>query len=177
MIDWFFAVPTILLEFIVSIAMGLLAWGLAIILFRFIKSVVENRVKASESALDDTLAPPLLSLSKWAINALLACFVLSIFGVDYTVLLAPLGAAAFGAAMALNDVLARDLLASLYIFWSGRIQVGDHLESKNFTGRVMEIGLFSSSLRPTDKHSEKARIIVGNHEIKKSILKRERDTP
>jgi small conductance mechanosensitive channel len=85
-------------------------------------------------------------VSQFVFLLLAAAWVLSIYGVQLTALLAVLGAGALAVSLALQDVL-KNLVAGLYILVERPFSIGDQIEFKTFTGTVEAIELRTTALR------------------------------
>ncbi|HXI17991.1 MAG TPA: mechanosensitive ion channel domain-containing protein [Chloroflexota bacterium] len=77
---------------------------------------------------------------------LAAAWVLSIYGVQFTALLAVLGAGALAVSLALQDVL-KNLVAGLYILVERPFTIGEQIEFKTYSGTVETIELRTTALR------------------------------
>lgn len=77
---------------------------------------------------------------------LAAAWVLSIYGVHFTALLAVLGAGALAVSLALQDVL-KNLVAGLYILVERPFTIGEQIEFKTYSGTVETIELRTTALR------------------------------
>lgn len=77
---------------------------------------------------------------------LAAAWVLSIYGVQFTALLAVLGAGALAVSLALQDVL-KNLVAGLYILVERPFTIGEQIEFKSYSGTVETIELRTTALR------------------------------
>lgn len=86
-------------------------------------------------------------------------------GVELLPLLAGLGIAGAGIALALQGVLS-DLAAGLTIIFTRPFRVGEYLSIAGVEGRVDSIGLFSTTLG----HSDRSQVVVPNRKIAGEIL-------
>ena len=115
------------------------------------------------------LEPPIrLLVSRIARVLLLALFVivaLQNLGVELLPLIAGLGVAGAGIALAMQGVLG-DLVAGLSIIFSKPFRIGDYISIADEEGRVEAIRLFSTVLG----HPDRSRIVIPNHKIAGEIL-------
>ena len=115
------------------------------------------------------LEPPLrLLVSRIARVLLLALFVivaLQNLGVELLPLIAGLGVAGAGIALATQGVLG-DLVAGLSIIFSKPFRIGDYISIADEEGRVEAIRLFSTVLG----HPDRSRIVIPNRKISGEIL-------
>ncbi|MEW6232558.1 MAG: mechanosensitive ion channel domain-containing protein [Chloroflexota bacterium] len=85
----------------------------------------------------------------WAILALGAGWVLTIFGVEWTALVATFGVLGLAAGLALQDVL-RNLVAGLYLLMERPFRIGDHIVLKDHQGQVTDVRLRTTHLHTPD---------------------------
>src|SRR5581483_129189 len=85
-------------------------------------------------------------LLQFAFLLLGAAWVLSIFGVQLTALVALLGVAGLAVSLALQDLL-RNLVAGLYILIERPFTIGEHIDFKGASGTVETIRLRTAALR------------------------------
>ena len=115
------------------------------------------------------LEPPVrLLVSRIARVLLLALFVivaLQNLGVELLPLIAGLGVAGAGIALATQGVLG-DLVAGLSIIFSKPFRIGDYISIADEEGRVEAIRLFSTVLG----HPDRSRIVIPNRKISGEIL-------
>jgi small-conductance mechanosensitive channel len=86
-----------------------------------------------------------------------AVWVLAIFGVQLTALVAVLGVAGLAFSLALQDVL-RNLVAGLYLLIERPFTIGDQIEFKTFSGVVETIELRTTALRTSGGQ----RVVIPN---------------
>ena len=115
------------------------------------------------------LEPPVrLLVSRIARVLLLALFVivaLQNLGVELLPLIAGLGVAGAGIALATQGVLG-DLVAGVSIIFSKPFRIGDYISIADEEGRVEAIRLFSTVLG----HPDRSRIVIPNRKISGEIL-------
>jgi small conductance mechanosensitive channel len=115
------------------------------------------------------LEPPLrLLLSRISRVLLLTLFVivaLQNLGVELLPLIAGLGVAGAGIALAMQGVLG-DLVAGVSIIFNKPFRVGDYISIAGEEGRVEAVRLFSTVL----SHPDRSQIVIPNHKIAGEIL-------
>lgn len=100
-------------------------------------------------AFDQTIAPLLTQVVRYAILIITGIIVLSQFGVNTTSILAVLGAAGLAIALALQGTLS-NMAAGIMMIWLRPFNVGEYIDAEGITGTVVEIGLFGTRLRTYD---------------------------
>lgn len=115
------------------------------------------------------LEPPvrvlLLRVVKLIVFALFFIMALQNLGVDLLPLIAGLGVAGAGIALAMQGVLG-NLVAGLTIIFTRPFRVGDYVAMVGVEGRVEEIELFSTQL----SHADRSIVVVPNRKIVGEIL-------
>jgi small conductance mechanosensitive channel len=115
------------------------------------------------------LEPPVVALMRRATYvAVLGLFVimaLQNLGVELLPLIAGLGIAGAGIALAMQGVLG-NLVAGLTIIFSRPFRVGDYISIVSEEGEVLEIQLFSTTLG----HADLSRVVIPNRKIVGEIL-------
>jgi len=115
------------------------------------------------------LEPPVVALVERAAQLLvLGLFVimaLQNLGVELLPLIAGLGIAGAGVALAMQGVLG-NMVAGLTIIFSRPFRVGDYISIVKEEGEVLEIKLFSTTLG----HSDLSRVVIPNRKIVGEIL-------
>jgi small conductance mechanosensitive channel len=116
-----------------------------------------------------TLEPPvrllLLRLLRLLIFGLFVILALQNLGVQLLPLIAGLGVAGAGIALAMQGVLG-NLAAGLTIIFTRPFRVGEYVEMVGVEGRVEAIELFTTKL----SHPDRSRIIIPNRQIVGEIL-------
>lgn len=97
--------------------------------------------------------------------ALFAIMALQNLGIELLPLIAGLGLAGAGVALALQGVL-RNLVAGLTIVFTRPFRVGDYISIVKEEGEVLDIALFSTTLG----HADRSRIVIPNRMIVGEIL-------
>ena len=108
-----------------------------------------SAVLRKRSSLDPGLALLSGRLAYFAILVVAALWILSIFGIPLTAPLTVLGAVGLAISLALQDVL-RNLFAGLYLLVERPFTLGDHIEVKGVSGRVLSVELRLTVLSTLD---------------------------
>jgi small conductance mechanosensitive channel len=115
------------------------------------------------------LEPPaydlILRVVKLLVFALFVVMALQNLGIDLLPLLAGIGIAGAGIALALQGVLG-NLAAGLTIIFTRPFRVGEYVSIAGEDGRVQEISLFSTTLR----HADLSQVVIPNRKIVGEIL-------
>lgn len=91
------------------------------------------------------------SMITYAAVIVLCCYILSMFGVDTTTMLASAGIASIAIGMGAKDLIT-DILAGLFIIFEGTIHVGDIVEIGNWRGSVTDMGVRTTEI--TNDHND-----------------------
>jgi small conductance mechanosensitive channel len=115
------------------------------------------------------LEPPVLALvervTHLVVIGLFAIMALQNLGVELLPLIAGLGIAGAGVALAMQGVLG-NLVAGLTIIFSQPFRVGDYISIVKEEGEVVEIDLFNTTLG----HADLSRVVIPNRKIVGEIL-------
>jgi small conductance mechanosensitive channel len=115
------------------------------------------------------LEPPiraLLTRIVWALTVLLfAIMALQNLGVELLPLIAGLGVAGAGIALATQGVLS-NMVAGLSIIFAKPFKVGEYIAIAGVEGAVESVTLFSTTLR----HADRSRVVIPNRKIVGEIL-------
>ena len=115
------------------------------------------------------LEPPVVALMERAaqvvVLGLFVIMALQNLGVELLPLIAGLGIAGAGVALAMQGVLG-NMVAGLMIIFSRPFRVGDYIAIVGVEGQVLEIKLFSTTLG----HADLSRVVVPNRKIVGEIL-------
>jgi small conductance mechanosensitive channel len=115
------------------------------------------------------LEPPVLSLTARAAYAavfvLFAIMALQNLGVELLPLIAGLGIAGAGIALAMQGVLG-NIVAGLTIIFSRPFRVGDYISIVKEEGEVLDVRLFNTTLG----HADLSRVVIPNRKIVGEIL-------
>jgi small conductance mechanosensitive channel len=115
--------------------------------------------------LDETLRQLLIRIVRIAVLGLFAIMALQNLGVQLLPLLAGLGVAGAGIALAMQGVLG-NLAAGLTIIFTRPFLVGEYISIAEEEGTVEEIKLFNTVL----SHPDRSRIVIPNRKIAGEIL-------
>jgi small conductance mechanosensitive channel len=99
--------------------------------------------------IDATLRPVMGSIIFYLVLALTLYAFLTKLGIPATALLAVFGSAGLAIGLALKDTLS-NIAAGFMLIFLRPLEVGDFVETSNFSGSVKEIGLFSTTLINSD---------------------------
>ena len=115
------------------------------------------------------LEPPVRSLlvriGQVAVIGLFAIMALQNLGVELLPLIAGLGVAGAGIALAMQGILG-NLVAGLTIIFTRPFNVGDYLSIANEEGEVLDMSLFTTTLG----HYDRSKVVVPNRKIVGEIL-------
>lgn len=90
---------------------------------------------------------------------------LGILGISWTALLAVVGAVSLAISLAIQDVL-KNFVAGLYLLIERPFRVGETIKIKDFTGKVEDIGIRTTTLRTNDD----LQIVVPNATVFTEVL-------
>jgi small conductance mechanosensitive channel len=149
---------------------GLKVLGAIVVLLigRMIASGLRRTVHKALAAreVDATLVPFLSKLVYYLTLAVVVIAVLSLFGIQTTSLVAMLGAAGLAIGLALQGTLSH-LAAGVMLLIFRPFKVGDMVEVGGTTGKVNEIGVFSTTLTTPDN----VKITVPNSNVYGATIK------
>ncbi len=149
---------------------GLKVLGAIVVLLigRMIASGLRRTVHKALAAreVDATLVPFLSKLVYYLTLAVVVIAVLSLFGIQTTSLVAMLGAAGLAIGLALQGTLSH-LAAGVMLLIFRPFKVGDVVEVGGTTGKVDEIGVFSTTLTTPDN----VKITVPNSNVYGATIK------
>ncbi len=106
-------------------------------------------VELTDSKSDDQLLPIFIKILKTFIVIGGSMYVLDIFEVDLTALIAGLSIGGLAVALAAQDSV-KNLIGSIMIYADRPFKIGDFISSGEIVGTVEEIGFRSSRIRTTD---------------------------
>ena len=109
-------------------------------LFQLLRKNDKLTKKMSKAVLD-----LLGNLVKWLMIIIIACLVLTLFGIDATAILAGLGIAALIIGLALTSLI-EDIVAGFFIIAEKTFDVGDIVVVDGFRGTVISIGIRSTKI-------------------------------
>jgi MscS family membrane protein len=113
------------------------------------RSYFEKVVEKTESASDDQLLPIFIRTLKTFIVIGGCIYVLDIFDVDLTALIAGLSIGGLAVALAAQDTV-KNLIGSVMIYADRPFQLGDFISGDGIVGTVEDIGFRSTRIRTTD---------------------------
>ncbi len=121
---------------------------------------VARRTKADEA--NRVLVGRLVQGATLAVGLLA---VLSVLGVNESLILATFGTAGIALGLALQDVL-RSFFAGLYLLVERPFRLGDELQIKEYRGRIERVGFRTTTLRTSDN----TRVLVPNTVVFSEIV-------
>lgn len=130
----------LLISFIVAIAMYFITLGI----IKFIRTV-----NLRSSKIDPTLLPITITVIKYSAFILTVFIILNIFGANTNGIIAFLGAAGIGLALALKDTL-QNIASGIMLLFLRPFKKDDYIECSSNIGTVQEINLFSTTLKTPD---------------------------
>ena len=107
-----------------------------VFLIRSVLSRLENRLSVRAG----TVARLVNSLITYAASFFLLFYILSMFGVNTTVLLASAGVVSIAVGMGAQS-MAADLLAGFFMMLEGTVHVGDYVDIQKIRGKVVDMGI------------------------------------
>lgn len=115
--------------------------------------------------IDETLNKFLSNMSRWLVLLLVGLMCLSIFGIETTSFAAAIGAAGITIGLAFQGTLA-NVAAGMMLLIFRPFSVGDVVTVAGQTGKINEIGLFTTAMDTFDKR----RFIIPNGSIFGSVI-------
>jgi len=156
LIDYFIRYGFQILGAIVILTAGVL-------LARWVGKVVERGLK--KHPIEPSVRTLIVRVVKLLVIAMALILVLDKVGVQITPLIAGIGVAGAGIALALQGVLS-NLAAGLQIIFTKPFRVGEYVEFASVEGQVHAIELFSTTLL----HNDGSRVSIPNRKIVGEIL-------
>lgn len=153
----------------------LTSWGLKVvgaivvlIVGRIVAGWARNAVRRvlERRSVDPTLVPFLSSLVYYLLIAVVAIMVLERFGVQTASLVAVLGAAGLAVGLALQGTLS-SFSAGVMLLAFRPFKVGDYVDVGGTAGSVVEIGLFTTTLKSPDN----VMIVAPNSQVYGQTIK------
>ena len=111
-----------------------------------------------------TIVNLILSLLKWAVIIGATLWILSVWGVNTTTLLAGAGILALVIGLGAQSLIA-DVLAGIFIVLEGKYVVGDIVVIDNWRGKIVDIGIRTTELQDVGGNIK----IINNSEIKSVV--------
>jgi len=126
---------------------------LVLIINNIFNIIVDKIVAKSKSELErkrkKTVIELVKNIKKYAILTIGILFVLDLYGINITTLVASLGVASALLALALQDSL-KDIISGAAIIMDNYYIVGDYVEYNGFFGTVIQLGLRSTKIQGAD---------------------------
>ena len=124
-----------------------------VILYKIFNILVDKLIAKSKTELERkkrrTVVQLIKNIGKYALIILGLIFILDLYGIKVTSLIASLGVASAVGALALQDTL-KDIISGTSIIMDNYYIVGDYVKYKNFTGTVIQLGLRSTKIMDFD---------------------------
>ncbi|RDB36383.1 mechanosensitive ion channel family protein [Spirobacillus cienkowskii] len=130
----------VFLSLIVSVLMYFLAYWI-------IRGVRKSNTKVRK--IDPTLLPITVTIIKYAAFIISVLIILNIFGANTNGIIAFLGTAGLGIALALKDTL-QNIASGIMLIFLRPFKVNDYIECGSNSGTVQEINLFTTTLKTGD---------------------------
>lgn len=150
-------------------------WGLRVVgalAVLIIGRAVARRIRGGISkvltarAADPTLIPFVTGIAYWMMMLLVVVAVLGLFGIPTASFVAVLGAAGLAVGLALQGTLS-NFAAGVMLLLFKPFKADDFVETGGVTGKVKEIGIFSTTLASPDN----VQITVPNSEVFGKVIK------
>ncbi len=154
-----------LADFVLNIAAALAVFIFGYLLARWLKGKIRG-TDFAHGPVDNTLRPVIASILFYLILAISLYAALRQLGVEATGLLAVFGAAGLAIGLALKDTLG-NIAAGFMLLILRPLSVGDYIETPNVAGTVIEVGLFTTTI----KNVEGIFIYVPNGQIWSSQIR------
>lgn len=133
--------------------------GLCIVIFvigtiviKIVQSAIKKTLRAGSRfnpGKSATISTVCSSIAKYVIYFLMLCYILSLWGVDPTSLLAIGGVASVAVGLGAQSVI-QDILAGVFILTEDQFGVGDVVRIENCSGTVESIGMRTTRVRSMD---------------------------
>lgn len=157
-------------EMITSFIYTFVIISLAYIIYVVINTVIIHGIKKvtkkAKSNIDESLLPLLNGVINISVVALTLLYILSIWGIEITPLLAGLGIAGLAVAFALQPILS-NIFSGVAMVLDQSVRVNDlvYLDDSH-KGRILKIGVRTTKIRTFDNEL----IIVPNNKIAESVI-------
>lgn len=135
-----------------EICMPIIAVIIAIIIERILKVIINKTINPNKkrSKIDvrkaKTLNSMLSNVSRYCIWVITFLYILSVFGVDTTAIIAGLGVASLVIGLAFQDIL-KDVFSGVSILFENQFAIGDLVKIGDFTGTVIFLGLKTTRIQ------------------------------
>ncbi|HEX9989779.1 MAG TPA: mechanosensitive ion channel domain-containing protein [Chloroflexia bacterium] len=154
-----------LIQLLLNISRALLILGVALVLARVARRWVVRVLSRARGRVSLNTATLLGNLAQVGVMFLGVVSILPSFGVDWTGLLALVGAAGLAISLSMQDLL-KNVIAGIYILMEQPFRIGDRITVKEATGVVLGIELRTTVLC-TD---ENLQMIVPNNVVLTEII-------
>ncbi len=150
-------------------------WGLRVVgaiavlvIGRLVAAAVRRAIRRGleRAKIDATLVPFLANGTYYLVLSFVLIAVLSLFGVQTASLIAVLGAAGLAVGLALQGTLS-NFAAGVMLLIFRPFKVGDFIDAAGTMGSVMEIGIFSTTLKSPDN----IKIVLPNSQVYGQTIK------
>ncbi|MCD6473229.1 mechanosensitive ion channel family protein [Candidatus Aerophobetes bacterium] len=162
----FLPIPTLFKEItskaVISIVLAISCYLIAIFFNLIIKAWINRKKAIVGKARNESLVIISRKILNLIIFILLITFILSLWGVKVTGLVASLGIAGLIIGLALQNTLA-NIFGGIALIVDGSFKIGDFIELENGeSGKIIDVGLRSTRIESFDKGNE---IIVPNSKL------------
>jgi MscS family membrane protein len=159
----FFVIANIIYSALV-VVVAYLAYALIDVL---IVRTIKKFTSKTKSQVDDTLVSLFSSVLKIALIIISFLYLLSLWGIEITPLLAGLGIAGLAVALALQPILS-NIFSGASVVLDESVRVGDliYLESEGVRGKIEKIGLRSSRVLTFDNEY----IVIPNNKLAEGVI-------
>jgi small conductance mechanosensitive channel len=130
---------------------------------RWVGSLLERALVRSK--LETPVRSLLVHIAQLVVLGLFAIMALQNLGVELLPLIAGLGVAGAGVALAMQGILG-NIVAGLTIIFTRPFHIGDYISIAKEEGEVLDISLFSTTLG----HSDRSNVVIPNRKIVGEIL-------
>jgi small conductance mechanosensitive channel len=150
-------------KFAPKLFIAMLIFGGGVFVSRWIGAGIDRMLRPFQ--LDVSISALLVRVVKVLVIGIFALMALQNVGVELVPLLAGLGIASAGVALAMQGVLA-NIVAGLLIIFTHPFRVGEYISIVEEEGKVDQITLFNTTLG----HPDRSRVIIPNRKIVGEIL-------
>lgn len=137
---------------------------IGLIAAKLVSDLIRKRL-SRKHGFDQTVAPFLVEISRYAILIFTIMLALAQLGIETTTMLAVLGAVAVAIALGMRDILT-NVASGLMIVILRPMSIGDYIQTTGAAGTITEIGLFATRMVSADGQY----MFVPNSQIWKSAI-------
>ena len=122
------------------------------LLTKIVQKAIKRALKAGgrfNPGKNATISTVCSSVAKYIIYFLMLCYILSVWGIDPTSLLALGGVASVAAGLGAQTII-QDILAGVFILTEDQFGVGDVVSIDNYSGTVESVGMRTTRIRSAD---------------------------